>query len=189
MSQSLNPNLYPKDGFMFIETDGVKIFGDTWAGVVQRVILYRKRNGYPPGNPPEEVIAQACARTPAICAPGNNDHASFLKNNASLKSRVIMWLNAAKAASGKQFVEDATSRERAGVCATCPYNKGLPGGCASCKAAVKILREEIIGNRFQDGRLNACEVLGEDIPTSVHMEMQAEERGELPANCWRKRTL
>lgn len=186
--KTLNPNIHPHDGYFFKESDGATLRADTWAGVIKRVILYRQRAKYEKGNPEQEVIAQACARDPVLCREDNGATASHIKQQP-LKARVLTWLNTLRADKDKAFVEEHTARERAAICAACPKNKGLPSGCASCKAAVKILREQIIERRFQDGRLNACEHLGEDLPTSVNMELQSVEDAALPANCWRKRTL
>lgn len=185
----LNPNMFPKDGFFFKEKDGAKIFADSWAGVVKRVIRYRQRAGYEPGNAEEEVNAQACARNPVLCNDDPAGHAAQLQR-APLKSRVLTWLNGLQKIKNQiQFVDEQLARERAAICASCSHNKGLPDGCASCKAAIKILREDSIGRRFQDGRLQACEILGEDLPASVHVENQALDNTGLPGHCWRKRKL
>jgi hypothetical protein len=183
--KTLNPNIYPKGGFSFKESDGATIHGDSWNGVVARVVWYRKNAKYPPGNPVEEVMMQACQRTPALCHE-NND--SYLTQKASLKSRVLTYLNGWRANKDKQFVSAETARARANVCAQCPLNRSIPDGCASCMEAVRLLRTAVIGRRFVDGRLTACEALGEDLPTSVHLESQTVDDA-LPAPCWRRRSL
>lgn len=184
--KSVNPNMYPKDGYFFKENDGARIFGDTWAGVIKRVVLYRRRAGYPPGDPAAEVTAQACARNPVLCQENDN---TFLTKRAPLKSRILTWLNGERANKNRSFVPEPVAKARAQVCATCPKNNPIPEGCSSCRAAVKQLRESIIERRFQDGRLNACTILGEDLPTSVHLESQTVDNGELPGHCWRRRSL
>jgi hypothetical protein len=186
--KEINNNIYPKEGYYFKESDGSKHFGQTWNGVIARVVAYRRRAGLPPGNPREEVINQACQRTPILCVEDNGARAEQLKR-ASLKTRVLQWMNAQRANPEKHFVEESLSHSRAAVCAKCPKNTALPGGCASCVAAVKGLRGEIIGRRPQDGRLNACVVLGEDCNTSIQLDLQTVENGELPAECWRRRSI
>lgn len=188
--RSINPNVFPKDtaGYVFIESDGARLFADGWAGVIARVKMYRKRAGLPPGNPEEEVKAQACARNPTICR--ESGPADLTKaRNVPLKSRVIAWLNKLRADRGRSFVDEETRRARAGICAKCPKNTALPSGCATCKAALSALRKEVIGDRFVDGRLAACDVLGEDLAASTNIELQAEPNPELPGDCWRQRTL
>jgi hypothetical protein len=186
--KTLNPNIHPHAGHFFKDSDGATLRASTWAGVIKRVTLYRQRAGYPPGNPEQEVIAQACSRDPVLCREDNGEHAAQVKRQP-LKARVLTWLTRTKADKEKEFVEETVARQRAAICATCPNNKDLPGGCASCRAATKILREQIIERRFQDGRLRACDALGEDLPTSVNLELQSVEDASLPANCWRKRTI
>lgn len=189
--RSLNPNLHSKRGFMFQDSDGAKINGDTWAGVIRRVENYRKRAKLPPGNPTEEVINQACSHEPVLCVEQDPRNLLALKK-ASLKSRVLAWLagwRAKKATEQLPFVPNHLAHSRTAVCAGCPMNQALPDGCASCKAVVKATRDEIIPGRFQDGRLNACMVLGEDLPTSVHLDLVTVDNGELPGHCWRRRTL
>jgi hypothetical protein len=186
---NLNPNVYPHDGFFFRESDGVRIYADSWAGVVARVIKYRKRAGLPAGNPEEEVSEQACKASPVLCTGDDKRHAAAIKVTP-LKARVLSWLNnRQKEKKELSFVEEPTARERAAICATCDKNQSLPSGCASCNAARKIMREEIIGKRFQDGRVDVCAVLAEDLKTSVTLESQTVENNELPGKCWRKRTI
>jgi hypothetical protein len=187
---TLNTNIFPKTGFMFVEKDGARIFGQTWAGVFARVAAYRRRKGQPEGDVPGEVIAQACSREPIICNHGTN--APLNQQAVPLKTRVLAWLNSLRANREKHPVEIVsweTARERTEICAKCPKNQGLADGCASCRAALRELRDDLVGNRFKDGRLNECDVLGEDLPVSVYLEQQTVEHGGLPANCWRRRSL
>lgn len=187
---TLNTNIYPKTGFMFQDKDGTKIFGHTWPGVFARVIAYRQRKGQEVGDVPAEVIAQACAREPIIC---NHGTAAPLNQQAvPLKTRILAWLNGLRAGKAKNPVEIVsweTARARTEICAKCPRNQGLADGCASCRQALRELRADLIGNRFQDGRLHECEILGEDLPVSVYLEQQTVERGDLPAECWRRRSM
>jgi hypothetical protein len=189
--RSVNPNMYPKGGYYFIESDGARIFGDTWPGVIRRVAAYRRRAGHPEGNPNADVINQACQRDPTICVETNQAYAAKL-SESSLKSRVLAWLSGIRARREKEllpFSVEQDSRNRAAVCAQCSKNTPLPGGCATCKAVVTELEKDLLGRRFIDGRLNACIVLGEDLPVSVHLEQTTVDNAELPPNCWRKRTL
>ena len=192
MSQSLNPNVYPKDGYLFQDKDGAKIYGQNWNGVIARVVAYRRRAGYEAGDPLAEVIAQACARQPVLCVQSNPVNEAQLKV-ASLKSRILGWLAGVRARrdAGEPpgFVNDAMAQERANICATCPRNTALPGGCGSCNAALKEIRQDILGTRPIDGRLSGCIVTGEDLPVTIYFNQTTVENGELPGHCWRKRTL
>jgi hypothetical protein len=164
----INVNLYPKDGYFFIEQDQSMHRGQSWTEVVSRVRSYRKRNQLPPGNP-EQVKAEL--------------------RKTSLKGRVLKWFNTirkARAEREQQYVSETEAKARALVCANCPHNQPYPSGCGSCKAAVRASREEILGKRVADGRLNGCNVLGEDSATSVHLDQVRVNDAELPSFCWRK---
>ena len=187
MSKTINHNIHPKDGYFFKESDGSRHFADTWKGVIERVKRYRARAGYPPGNPEEEVINQACQRNPVICREDNGVNTHQLKI-ASLKSRTLNWMNAIRAGE-KSFVEEGLARKRAAICAGCPKNQPLQDGCSSCRNALKALRRDIIGDRFVDGRLNSCLILGEDLSTTAHLDQATHEFSELPEHCWRKRKI
>jgi hypothetical protein len=182
----LNKNIYPPGGHMFIDTDGAKIFGDDWPGVFERVKQYRQRQGRPVGEVVVEVTTQACARAPSICHEmGATERRARVI--ASLKSRVLRWFR--DLVHDGQFVTTETWKARADTCAKCPKNQPLPGGCSTCRAAVAELRKKVLDRRPNDGRLNACEVLGEDLPTAAHLERPAVDNPALPAECWRKKVI
>lgn len=187
---TLNPNISPKTGFLFVEKDGARIFGTTWAGVFARVAKYRERKGQPVGDVPSEVVAQACSREPVICNNGNN--MPLNQQNVPLKTRILAWLNGLRSNRAKQPIEIVSweeARRRTEICVKCPANQGLLDGCSSCRAALRELRNDLVGDRFKDGRLNECNILGEDLPVSVYLEQQTVGRGDLPTECWRRRTL
>lgn len=185
MSLSINQNIYPNGGYYFKDADGTRHFGDSWAGVIKRVAWYRQRKGVPLGDPAAEVIAQACQRNPSLCTQGRDNVAAAKKQ--PLKSRVLTWMNNLRGNKDIRFVEDEVRKERSRICASCANNMPLAGGCASCKAALKALRDEVLGRRPFDARLNGCQILGEDLPTSVQIDSQTVEDSELPGHCWRKR--
>jgi len=191
--QRINVNLFPKSGFIFKERDGTTIAGNTWSGVVARVRAYRKRNNFEPGDPENEVRAQACERDPVICTNDDGQHAALVKV-ATLKGRILQWFARIKSLNSReplQFGDQINATNRANVCAGCPHNKELPDGCSSCRAAVAELRSEIIGSRPADPRLvqHGCNVLGSDLAASVWIDQPTVENTDLPAHCWRKRTL
>jgi len=187
----INNNIYPKDGHWYREKDGAKIRADSWAGVIVRLIAYRKRAGYAPGSPAEEVIAQACSRNPIICTDDNGQQESLVKR-ATLKSRILSWMALARKHKAEQkieYVDAKTAADRAQICAGCRFNASLSEGCASCRQALSEMRNEVLGRRTIDNRLQGCLVLGEDLPTAAHLERETVDNAELPDNCWRKRTL
>lgn len=188
---AINSNVYPKGGYVFTDSDGTKHPADSWPGVIARVRAYRKRAGLPEGDVAAEVISQACHTNPGLCRNEDGTYRENL-NKATLKTRVLKWLSTLRDAVKSQplsFVSDEERKNRAAVCASCPQNNALPGGCSSCVKALTELRKSVMGNRFVDARLNGCNVLGEDLPTSVHLDQVRVTHGELPANCWRKTSL
>jgi hypothetical protein len=190
--KKINPNLYPKDGHYYKESDGTTIRADTWPGVVVRVAAYRRRAGYAPGNPAVEVVEQACSRNPVICNDDSNNTYEMAVRKSSLKSRVLGWMALARThkAQGRiEYVDAQTAVARAQICAGCPFNQSLQEGCASCRQAQAEMRKEILGRRPLDARLNGCLVLGEDMQTAAHLERETTENAELPGHCWRKRTI
>lgn len=189
--RKINPNIYPKDGYSFTDGDGTKHVADTWAGVIKRVIRYRRRQGRPEGNVMEEVISQACQRNPGLCSEETEAYRAQIKR-VSLKSSILIWLNRIRKRMEKEpltFVSAELRAARVDVCSRCPKNTGLPEGCGSCRAALKALMESIIGSRPGDSRVNACGVLGEYIPVSAWIESPTIPQPNLPGECWRKRTL
>jgi hypothetical protein len=140
------------------------------------------------GDVSAEVIAQACRANPGLCRNEDGVYSAALQK-ATLKTRVLKWLSVLREVTRTQplvFVPEAERKQRAGVCAACSLNQELPGGCSSCVKALNELRKATMGPRFIDARLNACGILGEDLPTSVHIEQVRVTKGELPAHCWRK---
>jgi hypothetical protein len=188
-----NVNVHPHKGHQFKDSDGSTIVGESWGGVIARVIARRKRNNAPPGNPHEEVMEQACQSQPAACnestSAGEIARQAHLKV-ASIKVRLLQWMTRVKTPVD-HFVEPAEAARRADICASCPKALGLPEGCGSCRKASDEMRKGIIGPRLADGRLvhRGCDVFGSDLATQAWLELLAEDQSEAPANCWRKRSL
>ena len=188
--QGINSNVFPKGGFVFLDENGVNHNGGSWAGVIGKVRNYRQRAGVPVGDVAAEVIAQACRTNPGLCREDSPAYAEALQK-ATLKTRVLRWISTFRERAEKEpliFVSDEERKQRANVCAVCPHNDSLPGGCASCAKALKELRKKVIGARLDDARLQACGWLGEDLPSAVHLEQVRVTYDALPANCWRKST-
>jgi hypothetical protein len=188
VKKRINVNLYPREGYFFKDSDGVIIRGDNWLNVMAKVQAYRKRAGYEIGDVESEVAQQACARNPSHCAV-INDATERQTLISSLKTRVLRYMSFLRGLGPRiPWVDSAAAARRASICASCPHNTALPEGCSSCRAALKEMRNEIMGRgRTQDARLNGCAVLGEDLQTSVHVDHDVVDSDALPAHCWRKR--
>ncbi len=192
--QKINVNLFPKSGFVFKTADGTTIIGGTWPGVIARLRAYRKRNNQPPGDPEQEVKDQACANNPAICHQDDGQHAAAIKV-ATLKGRVLQWFSRIRNAAKREPIlvgDQQNATARANICAVCPQAQALPdSGCSSCRVAVRELRNEVIGGKAVDPRLvnRGCNIIGADLATQVWLDEITIADDELPANCWRKRTI
>lgn len=188
MKKRINVNLYPREGYFFKESDGTIIRSDSWLHVMAKVSTYRKNAGYPIGDVESEVAQQACARNPAHCAT-INDATERQTLITSLKTRVLKYMSFLRGLGPRiPWVDAAAANRRATICASCPHNTSLPEGCGSCRAALVAMRVEVLGRgRAQDGRVHGCAILGEDIPTSVHVDHDVVDNPQLPDHCWRKR--
>jgi hypothetical protein len=188
VSMRINVNLYPKDGYVFRENDGTLHRSHKgWKDVIARVTSYRKVNGLPIGNPEQEVHDQACRNNPTYCSEAN-PLPPVPTTRISLKGMVISWMANLRRLSDKvQMVPPALAKERAEVCAKCPFNVALKEGCAPCKAFVSESRNAILKGRSVDGRLNACEKFTADAATLVHIDEPTVEKPDLPDHCWKKR--
>jgi hypothetical protein len=190
--QTINVNLFPKTGYVFKDQNGVTHVGSSWAGVIAKVIAYRKRMSQPPGNAEAEVVAQACANNPAYCREETEAQKQAYRK-VSIKGRVLRFLALArehKDAGSLTFSQPQDAANRAAVCARCPFNQPLPSGCGACNKARKEGQLYVLGRqRNIDARLHGCLVLGEDVAVAAHLERVTVDNSELPADCWRKKTL
>lgn len=188
----INVNLYPKDGHFFKDRDGSLHRGKDWPEVIVRVREYRKRNKMPAGDPEQEIHDQACTRNAHLCHDENPEVIKMEVRRTSMKGRVLKWLagiRKSKSVRELQFVPEEEAKQRADICAACPVHTAYPAGCGSCKLAVRESRKEILGRRNADERLNGCNVLGEDLGSSVHLDQVRVNDSELPAECWRKQKI
>jgi len=187
--KKFNTNLYPSGGYFFRDEDGHVHRDKSWVRVAARLAEYRKRAGKPVGRPLDEVTAQACQRNPSMCYE-EGTRVSPNKPPPSLKARVLMWLNTMLTENRKLPVATVTPAEaesRAQICATCPANTPMGvKSCATCRQAMKTLRQELIGSRKRDQRLEGCSILAVDLASAVHLDEVRVTRADLPAHCWRK---
>jgi hypothetical protein len=190
--KQINPNINPHDGYYFRDTDGSTHHASGWAGVIARVIAYRKRQGKPTDSVEHEVTEQACARNPVLCVEDNGATRAEV-HKASLRTRVLQWLlrkMGEREKSELRFVSSDLHAARTDVCIRCPADKTMPGtSCGSCRAALREMQEAVVGTRTTDSRITACPFLGEHLPVSTWLDEPAVPNPDLPPECWRKRTI
>lgn len=188
----INVNLYPKSGYRFIDQNGTVHLGNSWVNLINKVINYRRRAKFPIGNVEAEVTAQACKENPAHCRDESEETMRKYRK-ISLKGRVLQFLSLArkhKETGQLNFVQPIDAHNRTNVCVRCPHNTALPTGCGSCNAARKEAHKEILNpGRQPDSRMHGCEILGEDLAVAAHLDRVSVDVPELPAHCWRKKTL
>lgn len=198
MSIRFNPNIYPAGGRYFIDEDGVKHKAENWDMLAVRLAGYRKRAGKPPGNPVEEIHAQACARQPGMCGdtspqavvvPPNVPTTSRL-TVGDLTNRVAKWyahLLGMKRRNEIGKVGRDEARRRAAICATCPLQRDVSSACGACKASRRAASDAIMqGESRVNTKLKACQPLGEDTGLAVHLNLGPTGDGGLPGHCWRR---
>jgi len=178
-------NLYPSDGWYFVEKDGTKLKGSTFRGVLKKIRQYRRMNNLPPGEPEAEFAAQMCTRHPDLCYNERSSWSPPKTPEPSLKSRVLNWLDK-MAKVTPVFVSEAEAAKRAEVCLRCPKAGPMEKGCSTCRNAVTALRETVLRGRKPDKRLACCSVLGMDLQTAVHIDDARLNDNELPPGCWRR---
>jgi len=183
----LNPNMAPFSGFRFRESDGTLIGAGGRDLTIAKIREYRKINGLPEGDPGGELDAQMCKKHPGVCKEGNKVvPVDSPKPKEALKGRVLRWLNSQSKNASKEFASADEAKARANVCAKCPNNVTASSGCATCQAALRHLRSQIVGSRALDGRISSCNALAIDLPSAVHLNETRVIDASLPANCWRK---
>lgn len=194
----VNVNAISEQELFFKDTDGALLRARHFHVLVARVAAYRERNGRPIGSPTEEIHAQLAERNPGVIRagvrirprqPGKNAPPA-LKHGQSLKGRALGWLEQIRKRKDEiSIVRDSDRNARVNICAGCPFNQSVTGGCGSCKSIVAEQRNEIIGRRAVDKRLGGCEILGEELTTSTWLDEPVVENPNLPAHCWRRRSV
>lgn len=177
-----------------MESDGTRIVASGWRALARSVALYRANAKLPPGDPYNEVMAQACRNNPPLCIKG--ERVPYPPQNrdprSGIKLRVMGWLASVikmKKATPEEvtFVSGKEAKQRADLCAQCPHNVKMPEGCGSCRKALESLRREVIGgSRVADARLGGCEILGSDLATQAHLDEIRKSDPRLPAKCYRR---
>lgn len=177
----LNPNLHPPGGFRFVDARGVTHVGDTLEKLVSHLASYRKRNGFPVGDPQREVEEQICDTYPHLCG------SSF--NGRMLASRVVSNLVEDVTRRGFMLVSPEEAKRRAAICAKCPMNVNWAEHCPPCKRKAKQFLPHLVRPNKPYKRLigRACHSAGDDLSVAVWL-LEGRLVGGAPAECWRRDT-
>ncbi len=186
-------NITPPGEFRFKDPDsGFEMKEGTFYELTRTVSIHRRNNNFRPLSEAEIEDAVCQRLTPAAqaeyCAEGARiptfvpwtDVFSFLRTASA-------WL-----LSGAKTVPQAEAERRASICAGCPYNRGLSGGCAACSNAVNSLRRELLHKSTSvDAKLEACAICNCDNKTLAHIPIKTLETVphdfSLASWCWRNK--
>lgn len=193
----VNTGKIPPGGWHFEVAPGLKITGETYEKLLDRVFEYRIRGGRPIGNIRDEVDKYYCSRWPEACVREPSDYGfSSVRNLDPMSTRVsrhATMLAQKQNSGGFDLVNQDVAERRASVCADCPMNVVWKTGCSSCSSALSRLLISLrrLRNTQKDSKLMACKVCGHDNQTEVHLpedivKASDEELKELPENCWKR---
>lgn len=187
---TFNPNLYPDNGYIFTESDGVKLRGESWRDLESRIRGYRAVNGFPPGDPWAEIQIQVCSRQPSFCREEGPAVVNGGQSPMTLNQRVVQWFVAMvglKRVNRLPRVDDVEAARRAAICARCPRQAALNASCEACLESIKTARKAVLeGADSLHRNLQPCGALGEDPSIAVHIEQEPSGVAGLPAECWRR---
>ena len=190
MTLEPNPNLFPKDGRTFKDTDGTLHTGETWDELIEIVRKYRERNRRPSGNIRREVFDQFCSRHSSMCRPVDPVDAPVRRRGATFQNRVLLRLAALialKRLNDRPLMDESEVNRRQQVCAKCSQKRGLEINCVSCLHSLKVARKVLIGKRKTSVSLTGfCSELNEDLSITSFLDLEAERNPNLPEGCWRK---
>lgn len=185
-----NPNLYPPNGYIYTDAQGVKHRGDSWRNLFWTITEFRKRNGIPVGNVEEDVDHQHCSQYPGLC---QNDPVvpQPARGGPNLNSRVLNWLAFQlsklrhNGTVARPTIDEAIARSN--ICIRCPRQQGLSLACSNCVEAVDGARKAFLGDKGSVNKsLLPCVTLGEDTQISIHIIQPPSDESALPPNCWRR---
>lgn len=184
-----NPNLYPPDGYIFRDAEGILHRGDSWRDLRRVIADFRTRNGRPVGDLDAEINAYHCGKYPGLCH-GENPIPPQPPRGSNLTARVLNWLAHLMGElrrNGVRFVSREQAAIRGEICSKCPAQSSLPTVCDACIATITSARRVALGEAGPVHKsLHPCGILGEDCQISVHLEQKPSDERALPAGCWRR---
>lgn len=189
MARTFNTNLYPAGGRVFTDGDGTFFRGSSWKALIAKVTEYRKGRGAAVGDVWAEIQAQICGKMPGFCHE-SRPLAVTAAGSMTFNQRIVHWLAWAlgqKRVNATSRISAEEAARRAEICVRCPQQHALNASCGACIRSIEQSRTVILdGKRSAHLNLHGCAVLGEDCPTSVHLNLPPSDNPALPGNCWRK---
>jgi len=191
-----NRDLAPRNGYTFADPSGVTITGrGSWESLIANLTEFRKRGGFPPGDPKTEIYQQYCNQFHEACVGGTaRAFQTLWTASGNFNNRVMNWLASIFSAVNRRqvgYVSNEEAQRRARICVACPRQAEFLKGadCKTCQADSVTLVKLLTQHRVQPGEtpvLRGCNVLNEDTRASIHLDQPPVQRDGLPINCWRK---
>lgn len=193
-------HIVPPGGFKyFVRDTGKWLSAPTWKDLQSVVRAHCSANNLSTGPARmADIEDQLCSSLP----PGHctyEDGTEVSVQRTGLSFREVMAGTAVMAdwmGHGMKKVTGIEAARRAGICASCPFNKPIEG-CTSCNANnLHKIVERVTGgaNAVFSAQLNACYFCGCSnkaqvwLPLEVlHRHLSEELNGRLPEDCWKKR--
>lgn len=190
MALSINPNIFPKDGWVFRDANGTPHRSTSLRLLIATVTDYRKRNGFPVGSPEHEIVSQICSNNSGICKDASAPPPS-VAIGGSLGAKILDWMEhmiADKRAGRLRRVSNEQAMRRAQICARCPRQSQHPTTCSGCLANLAKTRVALLDGRVPIHQgISACSIYRVDVQTQVHFEIGPEVFGGTPAECWHRK--
>jgi hypothetical protein len=185
-------SVIPPGGFHFPEPFNggtVRIEGGSYEEVARRLLQFRIDNGIAPGNPLDEVYEYVCGKWPHFCRAASTEPPATRPSVLPFTHRVVHWLSQfVRAVPSSSSVTAQEAARRASICASCPNNRRVETGCASCLDNIERVSFVWLRGRERDQRLGGCTALGQHNGVAVHAAQWHDDpaAATLPAHCWRK---
>ena len=189
-----NLNLYPPEGYVFVDARAGTVTGGNWPEVINKLRAFRVGAGLPVGDVKAEVFAWFCQRHPDYCRDGGVNSGETRKvavKQSDFPSQVITWLAAAFTSIFRQklgFVDTAEAKRRAEICAVCPKHVVWRTGCMGCNKNIHTLVDQALKGRKEPAvaaGLQGCAVFAEDVRLAVHLNQPPKSADGKPGHCWR----
>lgn len=174
----------PPGGWEVPDPNSGRLFkGETFNELVKKLTAYRRDNGFPAGDPAEEIHTHLCSKFPERC--GREPMPLHFKEGLN-KEDVSSYLAFFKEVVIKRGgVPQEQADARAAVCVSCPYNVKLPF-CRGCfSLAGKIAEVAGILRTKHDAALHECGVCGCVCRLKTFTPLDLIENKEaFPSFCW-----
>lgn len=146
-----NSKRLPFGGHHFRE-NGVTLKGDTFQDVVDLLTDFRLMNGWPIGNPPQEIINYYAEKFPWMVEYDVSGRESEPVNEAYVEWRD--WISSVWGKHQNKFLTRKEASFRWDICKTCPHNVGTPW--KETKESIEFSRKSLLLKRGEKVPDNYC---------------------------------